>query len=165
MTLITFQDGTVVFHGEKVGTEQACCCDQPCCITSTNCTITVTVAYSNGQTRTNGQNQLNEDGNEIASTAISAFITDCNTVGFSHEIINDVTCNQGASKQQLLNCDICCESGVGCDCAFGSVVSENYAFNPNDPGGECDQTPDINYVTSITFTLTDCDDCPCNEFP
>lgn len=32
MTLITFQDGAVVFRDGKVGTEQACCCDTcaPC---------------------------------------------------------------------------------------------------------------------------------------
>jgi hypothetical protein len=30
MTLITFQDGTVVFRGENVGTEQACCCGCTC---------------------------------------------------------------------------------------------------------------------------------------
>lgn len=31
MTLITFQDGKVVFRDGKVGTEQACCCEQGCC--------------------------------------------------------------------------------------------------------------------------------------
>lgn len=30
MTLITFQDGAVVFRDGQVGTEQACCCDQEC---------------------------------------------------------------------------------------------------------------------------------------
>jgi hypothetical protein len=30
MTLITFQDGAVVFRDGKVGTEQACCCGQEC---------------------------------------------------------------------------------------------------------------------------------------
>jgi hypothetical protein len=31
MTLITFQDGTVVFREGKVGTEQACCCQACAC--------------------------------------------------------------------------------------------------------------------------------------
>ena len=30
MTLIAVQDGGVVFRDGKVGTEQACCCEQPC---------------------------------------------------------------------------------------------------------------------------------------
>jgi len=30
MTLITFEDGKAVFRDGKVGTEQACCCDQEC---------------------------------------------------------------------------------------------------------------------------------------
>ena len=31
MTLITLQDGKIVLRDGKVGTEQACCCDQGCC--------------------------------------------------------------------------------------------------------------------------------------
>lgn len=31
MTLITLQDGSIVLHDGKVGTEQACCCEQGCC--------------------------------------------------------------------------------------------------------------------------------------
>jgi hypothetical protein len=31
MTLITFQDGAVVFRDGQVGTEQACCCGGVCC--------------------------------------------------------------------------------------------------------------------------------------
>jgi hypothetical protein len=30
MTLITFQDGAVVFRDGQVGTEQACCCEDEC---------------------------------------------------------------------------------------------------------------------------------------
>lgn len=166
MTSIAW-DGGPIFRNGAVGTEQACCCQQPpCCISSTNCTITVTVTYSNGQTRTNGENQLDEAGNEIGGTPISTYITDCNTIGFSHTILSDGTCSQGAFKEQKINCTTCCTDpfGVGCNCSFGTVVSETYTFTPNDPGAECDQTPDINYVTSIAFTLTDCGDCPC-EFP
>lgn len=164
MTSIAWDNGPV-FRNGAVGTEQACCCQQVCCITGTNCTITVTVTYSNGQTRTNGDDQLDEAGNPISNTPISAYIADCNTIGFSHQILSDGTCSQGASKQQLLNCTTCCqELGIGCNCTYGNVIAETYTFAPNDPGAECDQTPDINYVTSIVFTLTDCGDCPC-EFP
>lgn len=161
MTSISWKDGGPIMRGGAVGTEQACCCNQPCCISSTNCTITVTVAYSNGQTRTNGEDQLDEGGNPISGTPISAYVVDCNTVVFSHQIISDGVCNQAADKQQLLNCTTCCPLGVGCNCSFGTVVAEDYAFSPNDPEAVCDQTPDINYVTSITFTLTDCGECPC----
>jgi hypothetical protein len=45
MTLITFQDGAVVFRDGQVGTEQACCCGtEPSC--DENCTKTLTVSWS-----------------------------------------------------------------------------------------------------------------------
>lgn len=143
-----------------------CCGSQPCCFTSTNCDIVVTVTYSNGQSRTNGDDQLDENGNPISDTPISVSIGDCNTVGFVHQILSLGSCNQGASKQQKLNCTTCCTdpAGVGCGCTFGTIVSENYGFSPNDPGAECDPAPSSNYVTSVTFSLANCSDCPC-EFP
>ena len=36
MTLITFQDGAVLMRDGKVGTEQACCCEQPCDLSQLN---------------------------------------------------------------------------------------------------------------------------------
>jgi len=162
MTAVTFDGNAVVMRDNRVGTGPECCC---CCITGTNCTVTVTVTYSNGQVRTNGEDMLNADGNAIDDTPIMPYFAGCNLIAFSHEIINDIACYQGASKQQQITCDICCDTGIGCDCSLSQVTVEDYSFNPNDPGGVCDQTPDINYVTSIAFSLTDCGECPCNEFP
>jgi hypothetical protein len=43
MTLITLDDGKVVMRDNKVGTEQACCCNVVC---GTDCTETITVDVS-----------------------------------------------------------------------------------------------------------------------
>jgi hypothetical protein len=121
----------------------------------------VTVSYSNGQTRVSGDEQLDGDGNAISGVLIEAYLTDCNTVGFSHQAISTGTCTQYATKQQKLNCNVCCAGGVGCDCSFGTVVTENYTFMPDDPSAECDQSPELNYVTGVTFSLTNCGGCGC----
>jgi hypothetical protein len=163
-------NGKLLVRDGALATSENCCCgDSPCCIQIVNCRIVVTVTYSNGEVRTNGQEQLDEGGNPIGGVLVRAFpIDDCNLVGFSHEMIYSDVCNQGPVKRQRLNCQTCCNDvaggPVGCDCTFGEVEYEDYSFDPNDPGVDCDQAPEINYVTNISFSLDNCTDCPC-EFP
>jgi len=136
-------------------------CVSPCCVSSIDCEIRVTVTYSNGQTRISGEDQLDEGGNSIEGSPISASISDCNTVSFSHYGLNTGTCTQYARKNQKIDCSVCCPGGEGCNCSFGPVVSESYSFLANDPGADCEQEFEINHVTAISFSLVECGCCAC----
>lgn len=165
MTSIAW-DGGPIFRNGAVGTEQACCCEQFCCFTDINCDIVVTVTYSNGQTRTNGDFELDYLGNDTA-TVIDYLIENCNQVRYAHSeqpyfAAGDLfPCFQLATKTQQVNCTTCCEDGTACDCVIGAVIAENYApFG----GVPCTNAPTTVRVTSISITLANCGDCPC-EFP
>lgn len=168
MTSIAWSNGPI-FRNGAVGTEQACCCEQFCCFTDINCDIVVTVTYSNGQTRTNGDFQLNHLGNDMTLAPVIGYsVSNCNVVTFAHDQIAWIgegqlfECYQVAVKQQKINCATCCEDGTACDCVIGSVVHENYS--PVGGFGDCSDAPTTVHVTGISITLANCGDCPC-EFP
>lgn len=145
-------------------------CTGVCCFSGINCDIVVTVTYSNGQTRTNGQYQIREDGSDIMYAPLIGYtVTDCNRVSFAHwELVYFgpgyvFPCYQVAYKTQAINCTTCCDDGTACDCSMGDVITENYepygGFN-----GDCSGPPSTVYVTNISFSIANCGDCPC-EFP
>lgn len=168
MAVVLYQ-GKVLTKNGKIAVSTDCCCgQQPCCIFSTNCTITVTVSYSNGQTRTNGELEIGYDGNDLATT-IDYTIIDCNVVRFSHETLPWIgpgqlfECFQVAVKEQKVNCTTCCEDGTACDCTIGDVVAESY--EPFGGLGDCSNQPTTVHVTGISITLANCGECPCNPLP
>ncbi len=98
MTLITFKDGNVVMHGNKVGTEQACCDLPTCCNCLNNCECEVTVTYAgitfpaDGQFRTTC---IDENGPFLngfvgaAAMASTAAVVDCrNTFDVYVRVLN-----------------------------------------------------------------------------
>ena len=78
MTLITFQDGKVVFRDGKVGTEQGCCCNR--CGDDCQQTVSVTVAVAGYSTTltflvADGSDEYSEFVGQFDYFLVSAFIT------------------------------------------------------------------------------------------
>lgn len=83
MTLITFQDGQVVMRDGQVGTEQACCCDQPCDLSQLNQTTQPNVSVTTNCECNNGT--LNGDYPLLGADATGASwsgTTTCDWTGF-----------------------------------------------------------------------------------
>ena len=193
VTLIAWQNGRPVIKNGLVATEQACCCQRcggpcetsadcpsgcvcddgqcvsPCCFSGINCDIVVTVTYSNGQTRTNGQNEITQYGDDFLFEFVGYEIIDCNKVRYTHPEIGWAgpgqlfPCYQIAQKVQSIDCTTCCDDATACDCTLGAVVAENYA--PIASGVECSDEPTSVHVTNVSFTLANCGECPCNPLP
>jgi hypothetical protein len=120
------------------------------CAAPSNCTLTVTITYSDATTTTLTYPDVG-DPVELFSFSFGT----CNVSAFYGDIDGEGNPAPGtASKVVELVCEECCGDGTGKNCSFGSVI-ENY-YTPSDG----------KHITNFEFSLT-CDPAsdPCNEFP
>lgn len=175
MTLITWKNGGPLFKNGAISTESSCCscgCSGTCsstpdcapgcicsfgkcircdgCAVPSNCTLTVTITYSDNTTSTLTYPDLGSPaelfGFSFGPCSVSAFYGDVDEFG--------VPAPGTASKVVELVCEECCDDGTGKNCTLGLIVEEYYT--PNTP----------KYITNFSFSLS-CDPAtdPCNPFP
>lgn len=159
MTLITFQDGGVVFRGGKVGTEQECCCQEcaPCPDLEALC-ISITLTDYDGNVYTADQDDIIWAGG-TGTVYFSGF-------DYSLTIACDITVLGGISVTagwaSLID-DCICTSGAGDDFIQCSQAEDWYlgtasgTIEFDDIGVPCGGGCPANLGSfSVTFTEPPC---------
>jgi hypothetical protein len=162
MTLITFQDGTVVFRGEKVGTEQACCCPvcAPCPDLESLC-ISITLTDYNGTVYTADEDDIAWAG-ETGTVYFSGFDYSV-TIACDIAVLGGISVSAGWAGLIGSNLGCICTSGRGDDgipCSpdpqwYAGTASGTMFFD--DIGVPCEpECPETLGTFSVTFSNPPC---------
>jgi hypothetical protein len=162
MTLISFQDGRLVLRGGKVGTEQACCCQEcaPCPDLESLC-ISITLTDYNGTVYTADQDDIVWFGN--TGTIYFADFEYAVTIACDIEMFGGISVTAGWAGLIDSNLGCICTSGRGDDaipCSSDLQWYEGTASGTmffDDIGIPCEpDCPETLGTFSVTFSDPPC---------
>ena len=131
MTLITFQDGKAVFHGDKVGSEQSCCCERGCgeCAEECEGTVAIRVEWCGMEVEFN-----------LAIPGSSGFVEDLDPPDAeSYLIVNaSIDCATCGWALSITVCASCSETNEFASDGFTALIP--FAATEEAAGGYCPQS-------------------------